>query len=452
MIRNVGAATLTGPTVTLTPNTPGLRVVGATSVQLSSLASFATTTATFQVILDEQQTAPSSISLTIGASDASSALVATSRTITAPANLDVAPAASSSDDFTTPSLVWTVSSGWALHQTDTASTASVQVAANGDHTLVTPALQATAGQHLVVTFSHRYQLSPLADGGVLEVSTDGTNFVDASTVGTPNYDATLTAAGNPLTGRPAWTGTNPNFPAFDSEQIDLGTSFGGQTVFLRFRASGDPVADASTWDIDLVHVDGITNTPFPVLVPETGDCLPGHRPVADAGTAFTVATGAAGALDGSQSSDADGDALTFEWQQLSGVAVTLSSTSTAQPTFTAPATAVDRFVVFQLLVVDATNRISLPSTVTLKVLGSAAPDGPPVDAAVPDGLMFIDAAVPVDGAVVTPDAAPKPDAGNPDLGGGGGCGCSTDVDARGGLLLVAGVALVLRRRRRRVPS
>jgi hypothetical protein len=61
-----------------------------------------------------------------------------------------------------------------------------------------------------------------------------------------------------------------------------------------------------------------------------------HRPVADAGAAQAVRPGARVTLDASASSDLDGDALTYEWVQIGGDAVTLDGADTATPTFTAP--------------------------------------------------------------------------------------------------------------------
>lgn len=59
-------------------------------------------------------------------------------------------------------------------------------------------------------------------------------------------------------------------------------------------------------------------------------------------------------LDGTSSHDADNDALTYVWSQTAGPAVTLSSTTSATPTFIAPATTGGVTLTFQLIVNDGT--------------------------------------------------------------------------------------------------
>ena len=91
-------------------------------------------------------------------------------------------------------------------------------------------------------------------------------------------------------------------------------------------------------------------------------------PVANAGANQTVSPGATVQLDGSGSSDPDGNPLTYHWSQTSGPTVTLSSPTAVQPTFTAPASAAT--LTFQLIVNDGQTNSS-PASVTITVATSS---------------------------------------------------------------------------------
>ncbi len=91
-------------------------------------------------------------------------------------------------------------------------------------------------------------------------------------------------------------------------------------------------------------------------------------PTANAGSTQSVGSGAAVMLDGSASSDPEGQALTYQWTQTAGTAVTLSSASAVRPTFTAPKGPAT--LAFSLTVSDG-QKTSAASTVKVEV--AAAP-------------------------------------------------------------------------------
>jgi hypothetical protein len=93
-----------------------------------------------------------------------------------------------------------------------------------------------------------------------------------------------------------------------------------------------------------------------------------HIPVASAGPTQTVASAAPVTLDGTASTDADGDPLTYLWTQTAGPAVTLSSSTAAKPSFTAPAGATS--LTFSLVVSDG-KASSAPSSVVVTVQAPA---------------------------------------------------------------------------------
>ncbi|HSR96233.1 MAG TPA: hypothetical protein VLM79_04140, partial [Kofleriaceae bacterium] len=152
----------------------------------------------------------------------------------------------------------------------------------GDTQLVSPVLQVSPSEPLVITCTHAYThqgIGPPAgialDGGVIELSTDGgASWRDVTELGAdPGYNSTVISnRGNPLAGRRAFTATSPSFPRRDPLRLSFGTRLAGQAVQLRFRIGTDVSNAGSGWQIDDIAVTGITNTPFPGLVVEPTRC------------------------------------------------------------------------------------------------------------------------------------------------------------------------------------
>ena len=110
---------------------------------------------------------------------------------------------------------------------------------------------------------------------------------------------------------------------------------------------------------DFVSATGITSTPT------------NRAPIADAiGPIGTVTEGDTVSLDGTGSSDPDGDTLIYSWTQTAGLTVTLSNTASARPTFTAPAGPAT--LTFRLTVSDGQERTD-SDTVSVSVESSTPP-------------------------------------------------------------------------------
>ncbi|GEM_PF-382678 len=144
----------------------------------------------------------------------------------------------------------------------------------------------------------------------------------------------------------------------------LWTQINGPSVSLlnstSIRSSFLPVL-AGVYQFSLVVSDGKANSP-PDMVSITVNSV-NSVPTANAGPDQIVNAGALVTLNGSQSSDADGDSLTYRWTQTGGSIVALSNATSASPTFMAVSPGV---LVFRLVVNDG-KVDSLADSVTITV-------------------------------------------------------------------------------------
>ncbi|MFT3710793.1 MAG: M36 family metallopeptidase [Archangium sp.] len=140
------------------------------------------------------------------------------------------------------------------------------------------------------------------------------------------------------------------------------------TATTGFVAPARPMDTVLTFQVTVS--DGTRTATDSVDITVTGNAAP----VANAGMAFNVPSGAVGVLNGSASADADGDALTFTWSQTAGAMATIAGTSTATTTFTAPTVTADATLTFQLAVSDGTAMST--ATVTVTVVAPPANQAP----------------------------------------------------------------------------
>ncbi|QSQ15391.1 myxosortase-dependent M36 family metallopeptidase [Myxococcus landrumensis] len=244
------------------------------------------------------------------------------------------------------------------------------VAVPSDFWLKTPPLQVSATEPFVLSFEHAYQFETNQsnlrhyDGAVIEITQDeGATWTD---IGTPLYGGVLYSVPegtNPLKGRNALVNVSPNFPTLMPATLDLGTTYAGQTVQIRFRIGTDDGTSAEGWTLDNLSFRGIDNTPFTGFVADNNVCV-NRPPVANAGPDLTVDERTPVTVAGS-GTDADGNTLTYTWTQTTGPAVALAGTDTPTVTFTAPDVPADRDIVLRLRVSDGT--LATTDTVTVRV-------------------------------------------------------------------------------------
>ncbi|MDX1517319.1 MAG: choice-of-anchor B family protein, partial [Woeseiaceae bacterium] len=96
-----------------------------------------------------------------------------------------------------------------------------------------------------------------------------------------------------------------------------------------------------------------------------------QSPVAVAGASRSVSPGSVVTLNGSASTDPDGDALAYQWTQTLGTTVTLTGADTANASFTAPAVSSDTLLQFRLQVTDP-GGLSDASTTNVTVLATTS--------------------------------------------------------------------------------
>ncbi len=144
-----------------------------------------------------------------------------------------------------------------------------------------------------------------------------------------------------------------------SMSIPPSSSIVGKKLILEFQVVGISDGWANISNISLIRKEAGQNSP----------------PVASAGTDQTVVGKTEVTLDGSGSTDSDGDALTYTWNsQYPGI--TLSDVTAQQPTFTAPDVTEISNYTFSLVVNDGTTDSETAyTTVTVTPAGELIRNG-----------------------------------------------------------------------------
>ncbi|MDF2694460.1 MAG: Chitinase, partial [Labilithrix sp.] len=451
-VANNGHAPLTDAQVTVSSTLAGATFPKGKSQTVPAVAPLSTADVTFEVVL-APSASRAALDLKVELSAPSSCSTSASVDLIRHANVDEKPASSAKDDVEAFATSWTAqdlddhtlaSSLWKREDISPGVRASHGTAHPGisDTALESPAFNVGA-EPFSVSFAHRYQFEiddQAYDGAVVEVSIDGGEWVDASTLSAPHYggrigDFTGTAK-NALKGRQGYVGQSADWPARTTETLDFGTALAGKVVKIRFRIGTDDWLGTSGWEIDDIQVTGATNTPFASLVADDGVCT--HAPTVNAGADQKVAGGTLVTLDGSGNAWSDAGAITLAWSQTDGPPVALSAPSVTKPTFTAPNVTAETKLTFQLTVHEGPT--SAADTVDVVVEPQRGPESDPETGAPPQA-----------NSDAGGEATPEQDASDA-----GGCGCreagapaSTSGAAGLGGFALAALSIVSRRRRAR---
>jgi large repetitive protein len=390
-VRNAGSASATGATATVTTASYGvtLGTGGDTAtVSFPAIPVGGSATAYVNVKLAGATTAQR-LDFSVAARDDHQAKPGDQvKRLSVKANYNESPATSTKETVETKALPWTLQHDPALANVDfgvvffnadlNRAFFGANPGAAGDVRLITPALQVSATEPLVLNFRQAYDfeqdtsVSPpdYYDGAVIELSdNDGQTWTD---VGGALYRGTLyndpvgyPTNQNPLKGRSAIVGTSAGFPALVPATLNLGTAYAGKTVKLRFRIGSDNGAAATGWILDDLAFSGINNTPFGSIVAQPAVCGANEAPVVSVSANQTVNERTPVLLTGG-ATDVNGDAITFLWTQVSGPTATLSGTTTTRLSFTAPEVTADSDLVFKLTASD--GKTSSSANVTVRVL------------------------------------------------------------------------------------
>lgn len=165
-----------------------------------------------------------------------------------------------SDDMEEGAALWQAlqaqgSSNWELNTTNPHSLEFawfVNNAASTTDTLLTTSAPVELSGSPVLSFWHDFDTEATYDGGVVEISTDASNWSDLGPLMISNgYNGAIsTCCNQPLNGRSAFTGSSGGYI---ETRVDL-SSFAGQNIWVRFRFGTDNIIGATGWFIDDVKI------------------------------------------------------------------------------------------------------------------------------------------------------------------------------------------------------
>jgi hypothetical protein len=157
------------------------------------------------------------------------------------------------------------------------------------------------------------------------------------------------------------------------EKVNFGTALNGNTARLRFRIASDGNAAEFGWFIDQVTISNIASPVFSKVVAGKIAICDNVLPIVSVTGTSSITESATSSLT-AVASDRNGDALSYNWQQTSGPAATLTDADQSVMSFTPPSINSNTSLTFTVTVNDGTDSVSISQTVN--VINEAIPTVP----------------------------------------------------------------------------